>query len=392
MAADLKEIYDVLIVGAGPAGSSAAIRIADAGRKVLLVEQKRFPREKLCGEFVSPECLEHFRELGIDPEIDLVNPSPIIETVFYSRRGKALRIDNRWLGGSEENAIGLSRAKLDQLLIERASESGVDILQETTAMPILKSGRLDAVRLRSPDGLSETVKTVITIDATGRGRALSRSFTGSRNQKRADYVAFKAHLRGARVENGACEIYVYPGGYGGCARIENGLYNLCFIVKASQVKQLNSDPNRIWREVILKNKRAVETLRPAAVDGEWLAVPITQLGRGSAVPADGLLAVGDAASFIDPFTGSGILIALETAKLAGDAITQHSDFNEIARAYRHSYNAAFKRRLFVSSLIRQAGKANRLADAAIALLGSSKALGKIASQATRSGSALKTKT
>jgi flavin-dependent dehydrogenase len=90
--------YDVVIVGAGPAGSSLAIRLATAGRNVLLVEQKKFPREKLCGEFISPECLEHFGELGVSSVIDHAGPAPLSKTVFYSSTGRPLPILAEWLG------------------------------------------------------------------------------------------------------------------------------------------------------------------------------------------------------------------------------------------------------------------------------------------------------
>ncbi|HEV7701214.1 MAG TPA: FAD-dependent oxidoreductase, partial [Pyrinomonadaceae bacterium] len=82
--------YDVAIVGAGPAGSSAAIRLANAGRSVLLVEKEQFPREKLCGEFISPECLEHFSELGVLDAMQSAGGVELTETIFYGRGGRGV--------------------------------------------------------------------------------------------------------------------------------------------------------------------------------------------------------------------------------------------------------------------------------------------------------------
>ena len=80
------DTYDVIIAGGGPAGSSASIHLANSNVRVLLVEQKQFPRAKLCGEFISPECRGHFHRLGIAEKMMSSNPASLTETVFYSRR------------------------------------------------------------------------------------------------------------------------------------------------------------------------------------------------------------------------------------------------------------------------------------------------------------------
>ena len=375
--------YDVVIVGAGPAGSSAAIRLAQAGRKVLVLEQKTFPRQKLCGEFVSPECIEHFHELGVTLEVDLALPTSVAETTFYSRSGRPLRIQNTWLGAAEGNAIGLSRSRLDELLLARARTSGAEVREETSGIPHFADGKLKAIKVRGADGPGETIQSDIVIDATGRSRYLSRAIASNGTAGRAEYVAFKAHLTGAQIEENTCELYVYPDGYGGCVQVENDRYNLCFVLKAAQVKQLGSDPNRIWREAVLKNKRASQTLASAAVTGEWLAVPITRLGIGDPSPAEGLLSVGDAASFIDPFTGSGIALAFESSRLAAAAILENKSFEAIAADYRRSYEATVRRRMRFSSYIRFAGKAGWLADGVIWALGRNERLRKFAAARTR---------
>ncbi|HJS52834.1 MAG TPA: NAD(P)/FAD-dependent oxidoreductase [Pyrinomonadaceae bacterium] len=377
------KVYDVAIVGAGPAGSSAAIRLANAGRSVLLVEQKKFPREKLCGEFVSPECLEHFRELGVSSKIGQVDPSIVTETVFYSRGGRPLHINAEWLTASHGNAIGLSRSCLDQLLLEQARESGADVFEETTGLPVVIGGRPQHIKLRNLEGPDRTVEAGILIDATGRNRGLMRGVEPAGKPRRAEYVAFKVHVRNAEIDKGACELYSYPDGYGGCCEIENNLYNLCFIVRAAQVKKLGNDHERIWREAVLKNARAMEALESAAVAGEWLAVPITKLGVGEPAPTKGLLSVGDAASFIDPFTGSGIALALESSRCAANAIVENKGFEEIAFAYRQKYEATLKRRMRFASYVRVAGRVGWLADGLIWLLGRNESLRKFAAQRSR---------
>src|SRR5437763_8723051 len=114
--------YDIAVVGAGPAGSSAAIRLALAGKRVLLVEKERFPRQKLCGEFISPECLEHFAELGVLDEMQKSDGAAISETIFYGRGGRGVTVPSAMFGSVYANAVGLSRAEMDLRLMERAKQ------------------------------------------------------------------------------------------------------------------------------------------------------------------------------------------------------------------------------------------------------------------------------
>ncbi|MFN3329889.1 MAG: NAD(P)/FAD-dependent oxidoreductase, partial [Pyrinomonadaceae bacterium] len=102
--------FDVAIIGAGPAGSSLAIRLATQGYKIALIEEQRFPRDKLCGEFISPECINHFQELGISERIKFHGGAFLQETVFYSPSGVAFSVPSSWFGGV---AFGLSRAIMD---------------------------------------------------------------------------------------------------------------------------------------------------------------------------------------------------------------------------------------------------------------------------------------
>src|SRR5881296_3391584 len=119
--------YDVIIAGGGPAGASAAIHLAISGARVLLAEQKKFPRQKLCGEFISPECLLHFERLGVADRMLAANPTSLVETVFYSRSGQKVSVPSAWFGAGGA-ALGLSRAEMDERLLRRAGECGATVL------------------------------------------------------------------------------------------------------------------------------------------------------------------------------------------------------------------------------------------------------------------------
>lgn len=384
--------YDVIIAGGGPAGASAAIHLSGCGARVLLVEQKTFPRAKLCGEFISPECVPHFERLGVAGGMLAAGPAKLTETVFYSRKGKSVSVPSAWFGATGI-ALGLSRAEMDEQLLRRASDAGARVLEGTNVGDlILDNDRVAGLSVRR-DGSEISYLAPVTIDATGRTRALARRVGQPRNNtkpQRASLVAFKAHLENARVAPGACEIYFYHGGYGGLSSIENGLSNLCFIASARQVRQAGADAERVMREVVCANRRAAYTLAHARTCTPWLAVSLEGFGRHPVTPAMGLLAVGDAASFIDPFTGSGMLMALESGELAATVISSHmtairsgAGLAELETRYCAAYRKRFHSRLRTCSIMRRAAFVPGLAQLAMRLFGVNDFLRHRVSQATR---------
>ncbi|HMJ24275.1 MAG TPA: FAD-dependent monooxygenase [Pyrinomonadaceae bacterium] len=386
--------YDVIIAGGGPAGASAAIHLKMRGARVLLVEQKKFPRPKLCGEFISPECVPHFERLGVAEQMFAVHPSKLTETVFYARQGKSVSVPSAWFGAGGF-ALGLSRAEMDERLLRRAGEAGAEVLENAQVVNlILDQGQVKGVTVKH-DGKEDLCWAPVTIDATGRTRALARRVTRSQHPatpRRAALVAFKAHLTKAKVKPGACEIYFYRGGYGGLSSIENGLSNLCFIASARAVRECGADAERVMREVLCQNRRAEYALEHAGVVSPWLAVSLEGFGRNAVTPAPGLILIGDAASFIDPFTGSGMLMALESGELAAGVIGDHlpalrsgAGVDDLNNRYHAAYKTSFDSRLRTCSMIRRAAFVPGLAQLAIGVFGASERLRRRVSRATRSG-------
>jgi flavin-dependent dehydrogenase len=381
--------YDVIIAGGGPAGSSAAVHLATAGARVLLIEQKQFPRPKLCGEFISPECALHFERLGVSDEMRAAHPAALTATVFYARSGRNVRVPSSWFGASGV-ALGLSRAEMDERLLRRAANAGAHVLEGAHATNlVIENQTVCGVVVKQ--GIAEKIcKALVTVDATGRSRALTRRLfrpRGGPRRERAPMVAFKAHLDDTQIEPGACEIYFYRGGYGGLSSIESGLTNLCFIASAQDVRASGADAGRVMREVVCQNQRAVFTLKDAKVKAPWLAVSLEGFGRSSVAPLNGVVAIGDAASFIDPFTGSGMLMALESGELAADSICaflkHERNLDDLRTGYANRYRQTFSSRLRLSSLLRRAAFVPGLAVSAIALFGASDYARRRLAQATR---------
>jgi flavin-dependent dehydrogenase len=387
MVADRK--YKIAIVGAGPAGSSLAIRLAVAGFETVLIERERFPRHKLCGEFISPECLRYFRELDVYDSMLSAGGDRITETRFFEKGGKSIAVPSGWFGEGGY-ALGLSRAEMDHRLLVRAKDAGVAVLEGTTVMRIdTAGGRVEKIVARSNDGRAIEIAADIFVDATGRAAALGKLFErrdaprGSGSAKPA-FVGFKAHIAGADLQKGICEIYSFPGGYAGLSHVEGGLANLCFLIRSETARSMPGGANEIVERVIVRNRRAAAALKNFAATDRWLAVSVTGFGTKQLAPAQNLFSVGDAASFIDPFTGSGMVMALESAEVLAAVIAGgHAAPSMLKSEYERVYRRRFANRLWFCSLLRLTAFMPRLATAVVYSLGLSSAARQVFARATR---------
>lgn len=387
---------EIVVVGAGPAGSSVAIRLADAGHSVTIIERERFPRHKLCGEFISPECIGHFREIGVSDAMLSSGGQSIKETRFYAASGRSVGIQSEIFGG---NALSLSRARMDDVLLERARSAGVRVLTETAVIGVeLGANGISSLRVRNESGLSQ-IEGSIFIDATGRAGTLSKlsakkadKASKTRQAKQPGFVGFKQHVRGAKITPGTCEIYFFPGGYGGVTYIENGLANHCFIMTSERVRSLGADQNRILTEAVFRNRRAQATLSNADPVGDRLAVAVDSFGSRNTIGHQNLFSVGDAAAFIDPFTGSGMLLALESSRVLSDCLIE-SDLETLSavNAYTLRYAKRFCGRLRTSSLLRRAAFVPGIASFSIFSLFHSQTVMRTFARATRRGFSLSRK-
>ena len=397
----------IAIVGAGPAGAGLAIRLAASGFSVTLVERDKFPRQKLCGEFVSPECLEHFAALGVLDEMFAIGGDRISKTVFYAPNGRSVSVPSEWLGKSAEGALSISRAEMDFRLLEKARAVGVRVLEETQVVGVLfERHEVAGVKVKSKNGESREIAADLTIDATGRANVLGKLAEkeisrrkGAKAQRREAIqnpkskiqnrlVGFKAHLENVRLEKGRCEIYFFRGGYGGLSFVENDLANHCFLVKAELVKKYIGQTNLLVEEVIFENRRARETMRDAKPVFDWLAVSVDGFGIKDLNPARNLFAVGDAAAFIDPFTGSGMLMALDGAEILARTIVENRLHDaQIAEIYEFNFRRKFQKRLRVCALMRRAAFVPNLAKTLISALSLSRSAREMLARSTRTASA-----
>lgn len=361
----------IVIAGAGPAGSTLAIRLCRLGLPVVLVERYKFPRAKLCGEFISPECLEHFDELDVLEKMLAAGGDRVFETVFYETGGRSVTVPSRWFNDAEF-ALSLSRARMDEILLNAARRSGAEVREETSVVGFSnKGGRsVTGVKLRRADGFTDEIESPTVVDATGRARVLSR-LVEKQTSKRAPkprFIGLKAHLTGATAPHGVCEMYAFRGGYAGLSRVENGEANLCLIARSSLFKNIR-DADVIFESLRDQNRRARKTLEQVQKIHDWLAVSVPTIGLNQPPVLGGLFTVGDSAAFVDPFTGSGMLMSMQSSKLLADTIAAVGlEPATLARKYYPAFQRQFAPRFSAASLIRLVAYETRLSSLAVKLL------------------------
>lgn len=374
----------IAIVGAGPAGSTLAIRLAQSGFETVLIERERFPRHKLCGEFISPECLRHFREVGVIDKMLAAGGDHVYETRFFERGGRSVNVPSEWFGQGEF-ALSLSRAEMDQQLLERARECGTTILEGTTVASVERNnGSAAKIVAKRDDGTAVEIDADIFVDATGRSGSLARLTQEHRTPTKAPFIGFKTHIKNIDLPKGICEIYSFPGGYAGVSNVESDRANLCFLLRSEFVRGFSNDADEIVKVVVCKNERARETLRDQQPAQPWLAVSVSGFGTKDLAPLANLFTVGDAAAFIDPFTGSGMLMAMESSEILANAIkTNGGSHADVASDYERGYREKFRTRLRVCSALRRTAFMPAFATAVVMSLNVSDRLRRILARATR---------
>jgi flavin-dependent dehydrogenase len=279
----------------------------------------------------------------------------IFETRYYERGGRWASVPSSWFNGNGF-ALSLSRARMDEILLEHARKIGVDVLEQTIVSGLISAGNVvKGVEVRGDDRRSTPIDASLVIDATGRARTICRlaeRSDGTKQDIRPRFVGFKAHFSGVEMPHGICEIYAFRNGYAGLSFVESGEANLCFLAKASLLKH-SQGADAIVDGLIKQNRRADQTLRNASRLQDWLSVSVPSFGISERPSLGGLYSVGDSAAFIDPFTGSGMLMALESSRTFAGCVTQSTTIADLSDQYHEKYRRLFSGRLRASRLLRR---------------------------------------
>lgn len=335
--------YDVIIVGAGLAGCSAAIQLAKQGIQVLLLEQARYPTHRLCGEFLSVEVIAAFAQLGILETVREAGAHPIRRAVLTTSAGISFQSE---LPGT---ALGLSRYRLDQILFERSRLVGAACKDGTSVKAIGGSLR-DGFAVSTSQG---DFKGRMVIGAFGKRSALDRSLKRDFVQRRSPWVACKAHYTGLNLPN-VIELHAFPGGYCGLSQIEAGQINVCWIAHERVLKSATCAEDRLAPEALFKNPALADRLR--SMQRRSASQSLAQISFAIKDKFDGdLLMMGDSGGMITPLCGDGMAMALRSAELGVPLVVKrlqgHLSQSEFKVQYEAAWSQEFKLRLQLGRLM-----------------------------------------
>ena len=364
----MQTVFDAIIVGAGPAGASAAILLANAGWSVCLIEKQTFPRRKVCGECVAASNLPLLDALGVGADFMRL-AGPALRRVALMHGARTVMADLPAAPAAALQAASvhpwghaLGRETLDALLVARARALGVAVLQPASVLRL--GGAPGQQRCTVRDGATgrlQMLRSRVAILAHGSWEPLPAARAVQRLARNgSDLLAFKATFEGASLAAGLLPVLAFEGGYGGLVLADRGQLTLACCIRADRLDALRrARPGLAAGDVVqaMLQRACVgvaQALYGASRCGGWLASG--PLRPGVRLRADDtVFRIGNAAGEAHPIIGEGISMALQSAWLLCDALLSavpgqawHAD---VATRYTAAWRRHFVPRLRLAAVL-----------------------------------------
>jgi len=319
--------YDVIIVGAAPAGSVAALVLARAGHRVALLERAAFPRAKICGNCINPAAWDIWERLGLTDSFSTLPHQEIM--------GFEIHVEGRTLyqhSFPQRGPRAIPRDLLDDWLCRQAQAAGAEFFPETTVTG------LDPRRGTVQTARGEFTGKLI-FGADGRNSLVARQSGLMSPPRRCHRIAWQTFIPAPPGLNNRAHMHVF----------EEGYFGFCRTSPTQAVISMVLDSRRTQDPLLLARRYF-----PLFEEQDWLRMnPITRAPARTG--SDGVWLVGDAARVVEPFTGEGIFFALATGVLAAESAINGLAQNKLAAAraaYARSHRQLYRRRAWVNTLLR----------------------------------------
>jgi menaquinone-9 beta-reductase len=362
--------YDAIIVGGGPAGSTAALLLSRAGWSVAVVEKAVFPRSKVCGEFISAASLPLLAELGVDGAFaDCAGP-PVRRIALYS--GDVIvaapmpKVQSAVAGWGR----ALGREQFDLLLLDGAARAGAHVWQPWRVVSARRSG--DRWICSIVGETMQDLSAPVLIGAAGsweRGPFPSMERSSHENR---ELLAFKAHFRDFDLAEDIMPLLAFPGGYGGLVNSDNGRVSLSCCIRRDVLGHCRrAAAGRAGDAVLHHIARSCEGVRQAlgraTLEGAWLAAGPIRPGIRTAYLA-GVFMSGNIAGEAHPIIAEGISMAMQSSWLltrhliaSGNDLMTGRDPTPVGRAYTNDWQATFSLRIHAAALFARLAVSRRAA-------------------------------
>ena len=328
---------DVLVVGAGPAGSAAALVLARAGVQVRLVDRARFPREKLCGDTLNPGAMSILDRLGVGNAVR--ERGEAITGMTVSGPGGA-SVTADYPGGLQGASI--TRRELDLMLVEAAARAGARVEAGVIVRaPLIGDQRLSGVRIAAGTSDHDAYARIV-IAADGRHSKVAFHLGLAKFAAAPKRWAFGAYFIDVDGMTSRGEMHIRPDGYVGLSPLSGGVTNVCIVRELrTSLRAHRLNPEDVIADMVLRDPHLQERFARARQVSDVVSLgPLAVDAKAAGCP--GLLLAGDAAGFIDPMTGDGMRFALRGGELAAEAALRELETNEVS----HKTLAAHRQREF----------------------------------------------
>jgi menaquinone-9 beta-reductase len=336
---------DVIVVGAGPAGAAVSVFLAEHGLAVITLDRAGFPRDKICGEYLSPEAGRVLDRLGVLKTLDGAGAVLLAGMHITAPDGTRLRGVYGPAGAYRPyrgHALGVSRAVLDAVLADRLRALGVDFRERVRVTDLIRTqGAVTGVLATDEAGATLTLRAPLVIGADGRASVVAHRLR-CRHPHRLRRMAITTYVAGIDGCRDFGEIFIDPPDYAILNPLAAERVNLSLVVPLEHAAPWSA---RLAQFLDARVKQLPHLARRMA--GARLVAPVQAMGplafRVSAPREGGVLLVGDAAGFYDPFTGEGIFTALRGAEIAAQVVVDAIRIGDVsvptlARYYRERAN------------------------------------------------------
>jgi flavin-dependent dehydrogenase len=338
---------EVLIIGGGLAGLTAAIHLSKIGFQVTVVEKNEFPKHKVCGEYISNEVLPYLNWLNLN--IADLHPTNITDIEFSTASGKRIK-NSLPLGG-----FGISRYTLDEYLYQKAIANGCEIIKNSVESIVFAN---EEFTVTTSD--KTILKSEIVIGAFGKRSNIDQKLNRNFIQKKSPWLAVKAHYSGD-FPNNLVGLHNFKGGYCGVSKVENDIINICYLADYETFKQFKNIDD--YQEKVVSQNPHLKTIfeKSNLLFEKPLTISQICFEEKQAVE-NHILMIGDTAGLIHPLCGNGMAMAIHSAKIVSELIDKYfneeiGSRNKLEEKYIQEWNFNFKKRLkmgrFLSNLLQK---------------------------------------
>ncbi|KUM24940.1 monooxygenase [Mesorhizobium loti] len=368
----MRRTHDAVVIGAGPAGTSAALALARRGWAVAIVEKSAFPRRKVCGEYISASNLALLDRLEIGdawrtwagPEIRRVG-------LFSGEASIEAPMPGARSGPAAKDGFGraLGRDILDTLLIDAARSAGAEVFQPCRAVAVERDGECQAVRIEATGGHSGDeamiLRAPVIVAAHGSWEPGPLPSQLDKSSRPSDLLGFKAHFTASSLPPDLMPLLTFPGGYGGMVLADHGRMSISCCIRRDMLARLRgslvrergghvSAAEAVEHHIAATCRGARDALRQARLDGPWLAAGPIRPGVRAGYAAD-IFRVGNAAGESHPIIAEGISMALQSgwllAQELGETAGGQAEQEAAGRRYEAAWRGLFSTRVLAAEAI-----------------------------------------